>query len=602
MAQSRRQVDSNPSFLGGMNEGIDSSLLSTNQTVRNINVTLRDGNISPRPRLRNVSPTNISQERPTLGSASYEDLYRKGRTQHVGKFQTALGEFLILVQSGVIFAVDVDACSIRPIELDANTKFLNYKCRRLNGHQGDNFYIIYDSFNQPVVIDQDLTARRTDRSALEIPPADLGTFVHGRNFVASGTEFIASDFIGNTAADGTDPEVAGLNPPLTFYDSFPDSNLNPSPPYAESSSFRVSYVERTSPITAMGHFQATNGNTGLGFGPLFISTKESIHLFPVNQLRSSWTQGQFGTVQVFNYGIIGPRAHVNVGGDLYYRSCDCHIYSLKGIFSDQQSGRYRHISKDIECSLVTQNKHLAKYAVMGYFDNRIFTTLRPFLIPAIDLFGNCVEEVVFNGLGVLELNPVNSNSGNSEDVWASLYTGHYVDMVEVNNEYYFVTKDKDTGCTEILKLEEQGCWDSLQGLSKPVKSRVYTRQYDHGAPFNNKLLVYLQPYFKNVKPPFSARVFYRTDTKCDWVCMGTISIDCSGGICDTSDEMLCPTEGGNCYKYIQFRIDICGVDYDFTRQFIISDIDTEIQPERELDDELPECFCEDFSNKGDLCL
>lgn len=577
-----------------MNEGLDSTLLSASQTRRNVNVTLRNGAIRPRPKKVELEFDVIGgKEKVSLGGVTFEELFYKGRNQHAGKINTASGEELLLVKSGVSFAVNVKTCKVRIVDVDSARKFANYKRYRVYGHQADNRYVLYDWPNQPIIIDNRLDSRRTSNADYEIPRSYVGTYVHGRTFPGYGNCFAASDVVGNTDPTGT----LGIDAPITFIDSFA-----PNSTFVESPEYCLSYVEPINGITAMGYFQATQGSSGLGYGPLFVSSKESIHVFPVNQPRENWNNGSFGEVYVFNYGIVGPRAHVHVGGDLYYRSHDCQIYSLKRILSDQDTGKYRQISREIDCSIRTTNKDLIEYSTMGFWDNRIFTTLRPSIIQRIDPMGNCIEDVVFNGLGVLELNPASSLGGSFRDVWASIYSGIYTDSIEICGDMYLIGYDKNSKRNTVYRLDEDRCSDFLNGVSVPVKSRVITKVYDHGAPINQKILKYVWPLIRDIKPPFKMTVSFRIKDTCEWTCLGVVHKDCDSERFDTKENFFCPTDGDSCYKCIEIKYDICGSDYSFSRQILVSDVNTEIEPEQEIEKEEDGCFCPDFTREPDLCL
>lgn len=565
------------SFEAGQNEGSIAALIAENQTHRNINISLRSRALRPRPPIIEYDLHFISEElanaSPALASLSYKNNYYFGRIQHVGKYQTSSGEFLLKVVNGVIYLVDLTLREIRVVEVGGSQKLLNYNLTRINGTQSENEYVLFDWPNTPVVIASDFTAKRSKSSNVEIPRSYIGTHVHDRLFVGnSGTEFGASD-----------SRQANPGPIITFKDSITaPSNPNPSFP---NQFFKLNFIDKLSSITAMGFLHQTDGTSPLGFGPLFISTKEAIHLAAVNQPRTQWEQtAAFIRVIIYNYGIVGPRAFVNVVKDLFFKSFDSHIYSISLLASDSTSWGVTHISAEVSESILTRNQHLLKYAALAYFENRIFVTLRPYIMQALSLFGKPIEEYVSNGLGVLELNNVTGVSGNSPPVWAGMYTGAFVDMVEVEDKLMIIGKSGERNT--VSELTEFRTLDYSRGVTKKIRTRVYTREFTFKAPALDKKVKYVQLDVRNILGNFIAHVYYRTKEERNWIKFGSIYYAAPdpmvrGSI--TDESIFAEGEGVSLCKGIQFRVDVVGEDWQLIKFIASGEINTELKHERKLD-------------------
>lgn len=592
MAEEAGVNDGYVNFDAGQNEGSIPALIGDNQTQRNINVTLRNRVVRPRPSYVDFElkffSKDIGNKSPALGALSYENNFYFGRRQHSGKFQTPQGEFLIQVINGIIYAVDLNNLKIKVVEVTGSQKILNYNLTRLNGNQSENEYVIYDWPGNPIEITSEFVATRSKKALFGIPRSYIGTHVHGRLFVGNnGIEFGASDSRSQNSIG-----------PITFRESITGPG-NPSPPYPDQF-FKLDFIDKLSSITAMGFLHQPDGTSPLGFGPLFISTKEAIHLAAVNQPRAQWQQTQsFVRVVVYNYGIVGPRAFTNVGQDLFYKSFDGHIYSISLISSDDQKWGVSHISNEIKQSLISRNQHLLKYSSLCYFKNRLFVTLKPFIIETLSLFGKPVEDYVSNGLGILEINNITGISGNSPPVWAGIYTGTFQDMLEVGNKLIILGK---TGIrNSISQLSEFRTLDYSRGIIKKIRSRVYTKEFSFKAPLNDKKITSVQLDIRNILGPFIAHVYYRTKEEKEWQTFGSIyytppDLLKRGSI---SEEYICPQKDAvTLCKNIQFRIDMIGEDWELLKFVALGEAIVQIQYSRKFDK--PFKLTEEFKDVDDL--
>lgn len=587
-------TDGYVSFDAGQNDGSIPALLGDAQTHRNINISLRNRAVRPRPPWIDLELSFISEElrtaRPLAGSLTYQQIFAFGRIQHSGKYQTPHGEFLIQVINGVIFVTDTVHQTVRVVEVSGTQKLLNYNMTRINGEQSENEYVLHDWPANPVTVTIDFTAFRSSSINQGIPKSYIGTHIHDRLIVGnSGTEFGASD-----------SRKLNPGPVIYFKDSIVAPN-NPNPPYPNQF-FKLNFIDKLSSITAMGFLHQTDGTSPLGFGPLFISTKEAIHLAAVNQPRAQWAQTQsFVRVVVYNYGIVGARAFANVGRDLFFKSFDGHIYSISSVVSDEQKWGVTHISTEVAESLLTRNTHLLKYAALAYFNNRLFVTLKPFIVQALNLFGQPIEDYVSNGLGIMEFNNVTGLGGNSPPTWAGIYTGHFVDILEIKGKLVAVGKRSEKNV--ISQLTEFRTLDYSMGVSKRIRSRIYTREFTFKAPLNDKKVKYIQLDVRNILGKFVAHVYYRTKEEKAWKKFGSIyykPIDPlkRGSI---SEESICGiSDAVTLGRGIQFRIDIVGEDWELIRLIATGEIYTEIRQERRYDTPFP--LTEEFEGVGDFDL
>jgi len=573
VAIEKNKADGIQSFSGGMDQSLPPSFLDKDKSYKNINVSLRNGKVSPRPKLieRFWDLGEYEKESPLLGSLYHSHNVSSGRIQHSGRFKTSLGEYVILVINGVIYAGNRSTFNLRPLGSVTDPKSANFRAVRLYGHQAYTYYVIYDWPNNVIIIDNDLNVRRASSLAVEIPRSYLGAFVHNRLFVANkGIEFGASD------------PVSPDNPysPLTFLDSIV-TDTNPSPAFPDQF-FSLSYIDRLSSITAMGYFEKSS--TSIGFGPLFVATKEAIYVYNVNAPREDWAKSVFGSVMVHNIGIVGPKAHMNVGGDIWYRGPDGSIYSLAIISSDQQKWGVTNISREIEDSLYTVNKHLLPFSTMEYHDNTILTQLRPYATKALNIMGMPIDDYVFNGLGALELNTISGIKGGSNPIWASLYSVVTTDMVKLDDGILLVGKAKHDDTKNAFYMLERDANVDYYGLTRtPVKSRIYTREFNMESSLQDKLITHINLDIREIEGPIKVSIHVKSGR--EWVLLGSIDADTDS----LQDELIAISQPLQ-LKTITLRIDIEGYYYEFYRAYVVGEVYTDLQPKRDFEE--IECISE----------
>lgn len=584
--------DGNLSFLGGCNEGVHPSLLKDSQTRRNVNISLIKGTIRPRLPYKEITLEFLSEElaksSPVSSSSNYERIFRKGRIQHVGKYQSPIGEYLLLVITGIIFLVDIRDRTIQVVPLlELNDKTANFFSNRLHGTQAGDFYIIFDWPNQPIIIHPDLTAKRAKASNQEIPKSFIGTFVHNRTIVANkGTEFGASD-----PRRPDNPRAA-----IEFKESIVGpGNLNPQ--FADQF-FSLTYVDKMSNITAMGYLKQTDGTSAIGFGPLFVSTKEAIHLFSVNQPRVNWEESQFGSAYIFNYGIVGQRAVANVGADLIYRAYDGMIYATSRLYSNQRGWGLTNISEELRESFDSINKHLLSYSFLTYHNNSLYCALKPFLVQAENLWGVPSTDVVFEGIGMLEMATVSGvNSEGASPIWAGVNEGLFVDCLEVYRSLVYVAKRAPLGEENIILIQEEVSGsDWYINHYFPIRARFYTREFNWPEHFiHDKNIHFIQLFFSRFSGTISISVHIRESGK-DWEFFGrTVLTEESGEL----NPPIHRIEGiTGCANRVQFRVDIQGNDYELLSMLVFAQPQEYVPSANEYEVEL----IKDFSTNEDLSL
>lgn len=586
------------SFYKGQNSSLLPSQIDDSQYHKGINVTTRKGYLSPRPGY-------IQQKFTVINDAPYTDsnganttlekVFRRGKFQGACNYHTPMGEKIVAVYSGLIFIlypkkktaqyieIELEKSHITSIEeqFEPATQRLNQYARRLNFSQAGDKLVIFDYPDRPVIIDGYRAYRspigQTDtvgNPVYYVPATVMGCYNSNRLFVCSTTnEFTAGDPVGSLLAP---------NAPVTFNELYQNAGEY------RGQTFSLGSTNKNNPITAMGFLQVTDNSTGIG--PMYVATKDAIYAYRTDLPRSVWATGDspFGVLVLYNAGIIGPKAVTNLNSDLFFMSADGHIRSYT--VSKEYTGTWENTPIDLEVwDWVNSSSNLKDLTVITYFGNKVFCTVKPHRVKAKDLYGNTITDYAFKGMVVLELDGVSGLSKDSSPAWAGVWTGVGVqDLVVCEDELYIFAKDP-VSTNEVYKLDLEATQDFYEGESKPIRCRVYTKQYGLDSYFKDKkersIILGLQNLEGDVHLELSRSNDYSQYSIWKiWdytapVCKRTDPVSLSPHFFrelnfGSADEVVCnPVTGeyGDVYRGVQFQIDISAPNWRLDHILIISD-------------------------------
>lgn len=484
-------------FVSGQNSYRLPSQLEDSNYYKGINVTTKGGFLSPRAGYVEQKFTLDNGEdyfEDTNGIRKrYKDIFDKGRFQGACKYYTEIGERIVCVYSGIIFILNSKTRTGQAIEIDKEynkyrqlgtsyepiTQRINQYKRRVNFSQAGKYLVIFDYPDRPIIIDgyhafRSPVGKKDTLGDPEyyVPATVLGCYNSNRLFVANATnEFTCGDPVGSLS----EPQA-----PITFNEVYQEA--------AEylGQVFSLGDTNKNNTITAMGFLQSLDTSTGIG--PLFVATKDCIYSYITNTARSGWTTSDtaFGTMILYNAGIIGSKSFDNLNSDLVFMSGDGHIRILT--VSKEYTSSWENIPVDLEVWnwLKTDLQDLSDLTVVKCFDNKVFITAQPIRTEATDLSGNPTKDYAFKGLVVLELDSLATFNSKSNPAWAGIWTGlNIMDMVESNNELFLFTKDP-TFKNKIYTLDTNLSYDVYNDEKKPIKCRIYTKQYGLESLFGDK--------------------------------------------------------------------------------------------------------------------
>lgn len=484
--------DGNTDFSLGQDAWQQPDRIQANQYAKGVNLSIRSGALSPRNGYHELMlnfelgtiETKFRHER------TYEDIWRSGKFQALIPHVIYPENYLLTVISGLIFRTNVRTG--RTILLSKTIK-LNQYASRINWSFAADKIVIFDYPDYPIIIENETVTRSSlshqidGQPAPQIPVSSLGTYNHNRLFVANaGIEITAGDPVGSLAI----PEA-----PTTFAEVFIDSS-----PF-RNQFFSLSEEEASYPIAAMGFIQELDQS--LGVGPLFVATEKKFHYYKTQQPRDQWTVGQFSGIMLDNTGIAGARAFVNVNSDLIFASNSGRVHALSSSRGESKKWSNISISREVENYLKAE-PFLRRFCVLGYFDNRLFVTAKPYRITALTRDQRPVTDYAHGGFAVLEIESAASLLRQGTPVWTGVWTGiDPMDLCTVGDRCFIIAKN---GGNRIFELKKDSTFDMVGKRKRPVRSIIYTRSYQFGDDFALKRENSLSLHLQDLKGDISLKI------------------------------------------------------------------------------------------------
>ena len=548
-------------FSGGQNASLDPGVLPENMYASAVNVSTARATLRPRWGWDRVELdfSNTGNYTTSTGKVvSFENIFHQCNFQ--GRIPYSIGPdyYLIIIVSGFLFLINQTSLEVKVLNPNDS---LNQLATRINSSPAGEYLVVFDFPNLPAIV-QGITFRRSDLSKDEVPISLLGTYNQNRLFIANaGNEFTGGDPAGSLAAP---------NAPITFI----EVNQSSSPYVGQV--FQLSTNYNNDSITALGFLQVNDTSTGIG--PLLVSTPEAIYSYHTEVPRNQWEAGQFGSVLLYNAGIVAQRAFTNLNGDLIFMANDGQLRSLSMSRNEQGQWANTPISREVENWIKFNDESLKIYSFVTYYKNKIFVGCNPYKIDSQTAEGKLVYDVVCAGASVMELDNLSGLGSPAQPVWAGLWTGiRPLDMV-VNNEVCFAV-GKDGNSNELYILNPKRYYDTVRGKKRLQKAIIYTREYSQQDPTVNKAIHSLDLGFKEIAGNLKVSVSYKpahlgyfTHWRDFEYCAPTSQcgaiIQYPNGLAAQSirdlniggvDENVCDPSGQqftNIYKEVQLRIEI----------------------------------------------
>lgn len=474
MADGTELIDGCVDFSRGQNAAKTPDHVAPNGYYAGINVSTQKGCLGPRFawKGRTLKFPEGGVTLPSLLVRPYKNIFEEGKFQAAIPYRIGQEFFHIIIISGVIFLVNRDTLKVSQIPIEGGSTLNQYRTR-VNWSDAGKYLVIYDYPSRPVIIENG-AARRSIEADYEVPISTQGVYNNNRLFIVNGlNSFTAGDPVGNLLTPKAPITFEEVLTPGAFLNQFFDLTSN----YGND------------PITAILSLQKTDQNTGIG--STLVSTASTIWSYQTQNPRSAWTAGVFGEPFVRQSGIVGPRAYVHVGGDIFFLSSDGQLRSVSMSREEQSKWSKVPLSLEVENWLKYSDETLAQHAFLSYFNNYIFVAANPFRTVAKSLEGLPVLDVAFGGFVVMNTSNVATliaDSENAAPAWDGLWTGvRPMEMWMCGTRSFVMSKDNE----KINRLYEVDVKDTIDVVSEKeryIQSRVYTREFDFKNHFQRKEL------------------------------------------------------------------------------------------------------------------
>lgn len=378
-------------------EGVNSDVCTTIQSERNPNglkrtqvswmdnATVRGGGITQRTGWNGLGAF------PVVAGYQGQFLY----------IPTGANPYLIIVLGGHVFKADVDDPA-SAVDLSVQFSISIPFTERVYFCQAEEFLIIQagDGITLPLFWD-DATLRQSvgitnlavapgTPGVNELPAATAMAYYMGRVWYAQDRNYSAGDI------------VAGPSGTAAF--EFRDAVLNvtENPLCVGGDGFAVP----TNAGNIRGITYASNLNTQLGQGALYVGTREEIYSLTVPVTRTDWINASGDTqplqvVALESNGWVNDRSIVAVNGDLFFQSLEPSIRSFTTAVRNFQQWGNVPISINEDRALRFNDRSLMRFGSGIYFDNRLLQTALPFVTP-VGIAHKCILPLNFDVISTFE--------------------------------------------------------------------------------------------------------------------------------------------------------------------------------------------------------
>ena len=485
--------DNAHSFLGGVNQGLDQSLLKADQLAMGLNLTVRQG---------------LAKSRPVFE--------RLGVTLPAGKFQGAApytrnsGDRIVFGVAGKVYTLNLTT-----LEVLGPFGSLNATVDRFFFCQADRYMIVQDGYNGdewaeanwPVILNADaLIDQSSINNSLRIPKGSVMAYGHGRLFVATDYIYTAGEWVDEGRTGFVAGDIIKAYDPAAVLSFIENTYL--------SEGGRFTLPEEMGFIRGMT-FQKNIVN-GVGQGPLIVGADEGISAFLINAPRDQWGDIDIGTVLYTGagVGVTSSMAFQTLGSDIYYRSVDG-IRSLRDSYSRKESSMANEpISTPVQDMAVLDAISARRLASISTANNRVFCTV------------NKVDDV-FKGLISLDLAPYGLMLQTGLPIYDGLWSGYDIyQTFTIRNQAYLAVKNA-SDLTEFMLLNEDAVTGSENGSG--VVSRAYTGAKYFNSMFTMKWLKYVDLWVSGLSGDVTVKVYYRADHYGYWSLLGSGSVHGSTG-------------------------------------------------------------------------
>lgn len=326
--------------------------------------------------------------------------------------------------------------------------------------QAEEWLYVQDGNDEPWFWDglTPSTARRSNTSLFEMPIGTIMRYIHGRMFVSNAFDQVAASDImyGSGLTNSANVQKFTEN----IY-------------WSEGGYFGL--PTNLGPITGMIAMARQNRGNVRGQGELLITSIDGAQVIEAGVLRALWKDEQVQSLSLMGRGCVSSWSLINVNNDAFFRSDDG-LTSYRIQMSEQQNSlSLSKISRQVNNWFEQDTQDMLQFTSSIYFDNRVLTTVSPFLLPSRESAWG--SHRYFRGIISLDLDKASINPGDSDYNFDGLWTGiRPVVLINARNRAFAVSHDDD-GENRIYEICRSGLNDEIDGTSIKPKWKYHTKRF-----------------------------------------------------------------------------------------------------------------------------
>lgn len=475
----------------GMNAGMDTALVKDTSYARGINVDIRGGLPLTRPTITRFSTISSNPNAVYNGS---------------GVYRLNSADRLIVVIGGQVYGLNLSTKAQVNYTEQVEPSFMGVPEDKAWLCQADRFMIVQDNLSIPLIIEEDKArlsnVSQSDQSMAtgwEVPRGSIMAYGHGRLFLVPtemGDEdgrrfFIAGDVMWPTKASNL------LRFTETEYLSGGGAFFLPN---------EIGF------ITGMQFLKQPM--TGNGTGVLIVFTRDGASAFGVNAPRATWQDIDISQVLFQSGGTKSNNSLLSINGDIFFRGLDG-LRSIKYSASNLANTLANiPISFEINPILSADNGALDKISC-ALVDNRLFMTTQP------------NGDGTFAALAVMDFSIYSSLGSNAGTAFPGFWTGrkflavHSV-LIDEQPRLLIIEKTDEGIVASLLEKDDSTIRES-------ITSRLYTKSYECGYPYDQKRLSYALVSVSNVTQKTTLNLYCRPKGYPKWILATTAVIPYDNG-------------------------------------------------------------------------
>lgn len=491
---------------GGVDGQLQTLLLPQNRLAKMVNSTVRGGSVGTRPSVGAIELSFNSD----LDRSRFERFPIQG-----GKYywHPTTDGLLITSVGGRIFAINILG-EVRDITPASGPNSSQVPLAWLE--QANQYMVIQNGQDLAIII-EGYTSRRADPTktivqgsttvaAPEVPTGTVMGFGLNRLVVANKnrTAFKIGDIAG------------GSTTVLTFSQTL---YLNEAPEFG--------FPRQLGQIVAITFL--AQADTAAGIGACLIIGTCGVLAMDLTVPRTDWLNEDISRVVLLDVGGVGANAVVQVNGDLFFRSQQGGIRSLRMARAEQAGWGKTPISREVDNYLANDSLRLLQFCQMARFDNRLFCTTIPQMSDGHP-----------NHLGMIPLNfdLISSLAGKMSPAWEGVWTGITPTVLSTGlfdgEERFLALCHDEDGINRLYEIRKT---ESFDIETEPIPAILQTKALDFQSKYNRKELIGGDLWFTDILGPTTVVVKWRPLGYPEWttwhsftLCAGT-----GGAACTTQD-------------------------------------------------------------------